>query len=48
MIAVREGAVVFVNVGDNIVEQVLSEAGALLKIPVAVFGKDHDERDGLP
>ena len=44
MVAVREGAVVLVDKGNDDVNQPIAEAIAGWQVPVAVIGEDHDER----
>ena len=47
MFAVCEGAVVFVNIRDHVIDESISKAGTGCRIPITIIGKDHDERRGL-
>ena len=47
MFAVRSGAIVFVYVGNQVVDEAVAKTETSLRIPVAVIGEDHDEGHGL-
>ena len=44
MVTVCEGAVVFVDIRNQVVDETVAKTRPGSRIPVAVIGKDHDER----
>ena len=47
MFTVCEGAVVFIYIRDQVVDEAVAKARAGSGIPVAVIGKNHDEGHGF-